>query len=46
MIPIACQITDFSLYLFDYFSENIIILAGWFTHTALQERMAGAHLKD
>jgi len=28
MIPIACKITDFFLYLFVYFFENIIILVG------------------
>ena len=27
MIPIACKITDFSLYLFVYFFENIIIFS-------------------
>ena len=46
MIPIACKITDFSLYLFVYFFENIIILVGLFEHTALQRTMAGARLKD
>jgi len=28
MIPIACKSTDFSLYLFVYFFENIIVLVG------------------
>jgi len=28
MIPIAYKITDFSLYLFVYFFENIMILVG------------------
>jgi len=46
MIPIACEITDFSLYLFVYYFENIIILVGKFEHTALQGRMTGARLKD
>jgi len=48
MIPISSKITNFSLYLFVYFFENIIILAAYFaySYTALQERMADARLKD
>jgi len=43
MIPIACKITDFSLYLFVYFFENIIILVGMLCK---EEWLAHASVKD
>jgi len=42
MIPIACKITDFSLYLYVYFFENIIIF-GWLISAYRFARKNGWH---
>jgi len=41
MIPIACKITNFSLYLFVYFFESIIILAVQFAYSYRYARKNG-----
>ena len=40
MIPIACKIAIFSLYLFVYLFENILLVYS----DALKQRMASVHL--